>query len=88
MSETGEPVPDEAWPGGAAAGRTGIRGTALAGPICPVEKIPPDPACAPRPVAGAVVVVRDASGAEVARTTTGADVVEVRPAGTSSRRSP
>jgi hypothetical protein len=73
VSETGDPVPDEAWPGGAAVGPTGIRGRALAGPICPVEKVPPDPACAPRPVVGAVVVVRDASGVEVARTTTGAD---------------
>jgi hypothetical protein len=73
VSEAGEPVPDSAWPGGAAAGPTGIRGTALAGPVCQVETIPPDPACAPRPVAGAVILIRDASGTEVARTTTGAD---------------
>ena len=84
VSETGDPVPNSAWPGGAAAGRTGIRGTALAGPLCPVETIPPDPACAPRPVVGAVVVIRDVSGAEVARTTTGADgsyLVELAPGG-------
>jgi hypothetical protein len=51
----------------------GIGGTATAGPICPVEKVPADPACAPRLVAGAVLVVRDGSGNEVARATTGVD---------------
>lgn len=45
---------------------TGIRGTATAGPVCPVERNPPDPACAPRPVAGATIVVRDGSGAQAA----------------------
>jgi hypothetical protein len=73
VSEAGGPVPGDAWPGASAAGRTGIRGTALAGPTCPVETIPPDPGCAARPVVGAVVVIRDASGTEVARATTGAD---------------
>ena len=72
VSEAGPPVPEEAWPD-PRGGRTGIRGKALAGPICPVERVPPDPACAPRPVAGAVIVVRDASGADVDRTLTGAD---------------
>ena len=98
VSETGAPVVGEAWPGADAAasdaggGRTGIAARATAGPVCPVEKIPPDPACAARPVAGAVIVVRDPSGAEIARATTGADgtffaelahggyVVEARPA--------
>jgi hypothetical protein len=60
---------------------TGIRGTATAGPVCPVEKIPPDPSCAPRPVA-AVLVFRDPSGSEIARGTTAADgtfFVDLRP---------
>jgi hypothetical protein len=39
---------------------------ALAGPTCPVERDPPDPACAPRPVAGAPVVVSPADGREIA----------------------
>jgi hypothetical protein len=73
VAESGPPVPDDAWPAAASAGRTGIRGTALAGPVCPVERIPPDPNCAARPVAGAVVSVRDQAGTELARTTTGAD---------------
>lgn len=51
---------------------TGIAGTAIAGPTCPVQKVPPDPSCAPRPVTGAVLVVRDSSGTEVARLTTDA----------------
>jgi len=50
-----------------------ITGRALAGPVCPVVQNPPDPACADRPVAGAVIVFRDATGAEAARATTGAD---------------
>ena len=53
--------------------KTGIGGVATAGPVCPVEKNPPDPACAPRPVDGAVLVFSDAAGTEVARTTTAAD---------------
>jgi hypothetical protein len=53
--------------------KTGIGGVVTAGPVCPVEMNPPDPACAPRPVDGAVLVFRDAAGVEVARTTTAAD---------------
>jgi hypothetical protein len=45
---------------------TGLAISALAGPTCPVETIPPDPACAPRPVAGAKVSIVDAQGREVA----------------------
>ena len=52
---------------------TGIAGTAVAGPVCPVETTPPAPACAPRPVAGAELVIRDGSGGEVARAKTGPD---------------
>ena len=73
VSETGPAVPDAAWPGAAVVRRTGIGGKATAGPVCPVEKNPPDPGCAARPVAGAVLVIRDAGGTQVARATTGAD---------------
>ena len=69
-------------PGATAAGQSGIRGLALAGPICPVERNPPDPACAPRPVAGATIVIRNGSGAQVAAAVSGADgafVVELPP---------
>ena len=62
-----------AVPTAAPAGGTGIGGTATAGPVCPVERIPPDPACAPRPVNGAVLVIADPAGREVARVTTAED---------------
>jgi hypothetical protein len=72
-SESGAPVPDDAWPSHGAGTRTGIGGVVTAGPTCPVAKDPPDPNCNERPVADAVLVVRDPSGKEVARTTTAKD---------------
>jgi len=59
-------------PGSSATGTTtqAVTGRATAGPICPVERNPPDPACAARPVAGAVLVIQTVAGAEVARVTT------------------
>lgn len=59
-------------PGGAEA-RLTLRGDVTAGPTCPVESASPDPACDDRPVAGAVLVVRDANGDEVTRVTSDAD---------------
>jgi len=56
-----------------ARGGPWIAGRATAGPVCPVERNPPDPACAPRPVVGAVIVIRGAGAAEVARVTTAPD---------------
>lgn len=73
ISESGPAVPVDAWPSPIGAGRTGIAGVALAGPTCPVETVPPDPACAARPVPGTVIVIRDGSGGEVARVETAAD---------------
>ena len=50
----------------ACAGYTGLQGSiagrVVAGPVCPVETDPPDPACAPRPVEGAEVTVITADG--------------------------
>lgn len=69
QSEGGDVVPPDAWPSPGGDGRTGLAITATAGPTCPVETIPPKPECAPRPVAGAVVVIRDGAGTEVARVT-------------------
>ena len=63
VSEEGDPPPAAA----------GVRGVVLAGPTCPVVTDPPDPACADHPVEGAVIIVLDASGAEVARATSAAD---------------
>jgi len=57
-----------------AAGSTyQVGGLAVAGPVCPVERNPPDPSCAPRPVGGAVLVVSGPDGHEVARATTDSD---------------
>jgi hypothetical protein len=74
QSEGGGTVPDSAWPGGAGEqpGRTGILVTAVAGPTCPVETIPPDPACAPRPVPDTPIDVGDGAGRQVARQATDA----------------
>src|SRR5688500_13912350 len=63
VSEEGDPPP----------AATGVRGIALAGPTCPVVTVPADPACADRPVEGAVIVALDDAGVEVARATTAAD---------------
>ena len=46
-----------------AAGVIEVR--AVAGPVCPVETVPPDPACEPRPVAGAPIFVMPADGRDV-----------------------
>lgn len=68
QSEGGSPVPPDAWPsssnGTSVVSDSGIRITAVAGPICPVERIPPDPACAAKPVANATILIVDASGKE------------------------
>lgn len=50
-----------------------LQGTAVAGPVCPVEQVPPDPSCADRPVEGAEIVVSDAEGEAVAEVVTDAD---------------
>ena len=40
---------------------SGVRGMVLLGPTCPVERMPPDPACAEKPYATAIVVYRTGS---------------------------
>lgn len=44
----------------------------LAGPTCPVQRIPPDPGCADRPIVIALEVVSD-GGSVVAGTESGGD---------------
>ena len=60
-----------------------VSGHVVAGPTCPVERIPPDPACAPRPVADATVrIIGTTTGAMVVEAVTDADgayAVEVPP---------
>ena len=81
--EDGPPVPPgvPAPGGGTTGGIIGIRGTATAGPVCPVVR-PGDASCADRPVVGALVHVLDATGTEVATLETdaaGAFVVGLPP---------
>ncbi len=50
-----------------------LRGHATAGPVCPVETLPADPACEPRAVADAEIIVRNESGDSVGRARTAED---------------
>ena len=52
-----------------------LRVSLTAGPVCPVERNPPDPACAPRPVVNIEIVVYDVSGTQVASAVSGEDGV-------------
>jgi hypothetical protein len=45
---------------------SGIRGLVFIGPVCPVERIPPDPGCAPRPYV-ATIWLRSAATSRVVR---------------------
>ena len=61
---------------------TGVAITAAAGPTCPVERIPPDPACAPRPVADAKILIKAGDGTIVATLVTdanGAAIIDLFP---------
>jgi hypothetical protein len=58
LSERGEPLPSPA--------QGNVSGKVVAGPTCPVERSPPDPQCAPRPVAGATLLIQDPVGHAVA----------------------
>jgi Immunoglobulin-like domain of bacterial spore germination len=53
-------------------GGTGVRGSAHVGPTCPVERTPPDPACADRAYAGNFVI-ETVGGNRVAEFTTASD---------------
>jgi hypothetical protein len=49
------PTTSTTLPAGAGSG---VKGTVLFSPVCPVERIPPDPQCAPRPGAADIQLVR------------------------------
>lgn len=51
----------------ASSGAVAVSGSVTAGPSCPVVTEPPQSRCAERPVAGAVILVQDADGRQVAR---------------------
>jgi hypothetical protein len=69
LSERGDPLEPGVLPGETGSGGgegTGVSGTVTAGPTCPVQR-PNDPDCLPRPVDGAVIIVRGQDGLEVGR---------------------
>ncbi len=66
------PSSETPLPSSPAAAGSGIQITARAGPVCPVERVPPDPACAPRPVVGATIAITDATGHEAGSVVTDA----------------
>jgi hypothetical protein len=51
----------------AAGSGSGIRGRVVASPTCPVERVPPDPRCAPRGFAAALRIYRLSDQHTVAR---------------------
>ncbi len=61
-----------------------VRGIVSAGPTCPVERAPPVPACAARPVTGALLLIEDADGRQVdeVRSGPGGEFGASLPAGT------
>ena len=65
-----------------AAPQSGIRGRVTSSPTCPVERVPPDPACAPKGFAATVRIFRTTDQRTVRRLRTGADgrfSVQLRP---------
>ncbi|MSR70482.1 hypothetical protein EXS62_00335 [Candidatus Kaiserbacteria bacterium] len=56
--------------GGILPYNSGIRGVVMAGPTCPVERDPPDPACADKPVETNITVVRAVDPTRVVVVTT------------------
>jgi hypothetical protein len=69
----GAAIPPSASPSPPASTATAmLSGSVTAGPVCPVEKVPPDPSCAPRVVHGAHLLIRDANDKVVATLTTDA----------------
>ena len=55
--------------GGFAEYHSGIKGTVLAGPTCPVQRTPPDPQCADKPVATNIWISRTITPTQVMATT-------------------
>jgi len=72
-----------ATPGPATSTRTGITGQVVAGPQCPVERVPPDSRCADRPTEATIQVVDATTGrtAATVRTTPDGRFTIALPAG-------
>jgi hypothetical protein len=59
--------------GAASAPDSGVRGRAVIGPTCPVQRVPPDPSCRPRPLATKIAVLRASDRKRMATTRSGRD---------------
>jgi hypothetical protein len=73
VDERGDAIPADvleklARGAGGGSAQQGVTGRVVGGPVCPVEQ-PNDPACDPRPVPGAVLLLRSADGSELVVTT-------------------
>ena len=76
-------TPGATEPASSSAGGPGrVYGTITAGPVCPVERLPAQSQCAPRPVAGAIIVAKDPTGDELGRATSQADGTYILPLAT------
>lgn len=51
--------------GGVLPYKSGIRGTVMLGPTCPVERMPPDPQCAEKPYQTTVTISRASSPSQI-----------------------
>ena len=71
-TEQGTNSPGQTTPPATAGLVSYVFGTVRAGPVCPVERVPPDPACAPRAVVGATIIA-SLGGIEAARATSASD---------------
>jgi hypothetical protein len=58
MSEQGDTLPPDT--------SSTVTGHVVAGPTCPDEQVSPDVGCAPRPVGGATMTIRDSAGKDLA----------------------
>lgn len=58
----GAPTPTPSAPG---TNTGNVELVVVAGPVCPVEREPPDPNCEPRPVAGARILFQPGDGADI-----------------------
>jgi len=65
-----------AFIGNAASGATGI---VTLGPTCPVERIPPDPSCAPKPYETAITITKDGFSRQVTSDFAGRFRVDIDP---------
>lgn len=58
---------------------SGAMGTVTLGPTCPVERIPPDPACAPRPYATSITIIKSGFSREITSDSAGRFKVDLDP---------